>query len=158
VCVISYPVQAAEGHVDGQGEQILDHFLERLHQLLLVGLDLLRLEAQQDPHGDAEHQPLHLRVDQDAGVLGHPLLHRGRHLLLDDGDVEIQSLGGESAHDGLEMGGSVSQITGRASSKRTGTGQQNLLCGLSVLIKALEEDLSRSKGKSLTPSSANLLI
>lgn len=111
---VSYPVQSAEGHVNGQREQILDHFLKRLHQLLLVGLDLLRLEAKQDPHGDAKHQPLHLRVNQNTGVLGHPLLHRGSHFLLDDRDVEFQSLCGESPHDGLKKGKRVTFLEAEA--------------------------------------------
>lgn len=101
----SYPVQSAERHINGQREQVLDHFLESFHQLLLIGFDLLRLKAQEDPHGDAEHEPLHLRIDQHAGVLGEPLLHRSPHLLLDYGDVVLQSLPGEGLHDGLERKG-----------------------------------------------------
>lgn len=99
---LSYPVQSTERHIDRQRKQILDHFLESFHQLLLVRLNLLQLEAQQDPHGYAEHQPLHLWVDQYAGVPRQPLLHSSTHLLLDDGDVELQSFSGERPHDGLE--------------------------------------------------------
>lgn len=99
---LSYPVQSTERHIDGQREQVLDHFLESFHQLLLVGFDLPWLEAQQDPHGYAEHQPLHLWIDQHTGVLGQPLLHCSPHLLLDDRDVELQRLPGKGPHDCLE--------------------------------------------------------
>lgn len=99
---VSYPVQSTERHIDRQREQILDHLLKSFHQLLLICPDLVWFKAQQDPHGDTEHQPLHLQVDQHAGVPLQPLLHSGPHLLLDDRDVELQSLPGEGTHDGLE--------------------------------------------------------
>lgn len=97
-----YSVQSTKGHVDGQREQVLDHFLKSFHELLFVSLDLFWFEAQEDPHGYAEHQSLHLWIDQHAGVLVQPLLHCNPHLLLNDGNVELQRLPGEGPHDCLE--------------------------------------------------------
>lgn len=84
-----YPVQSTERHINGQREQVLDHFLKSLHQLVLIGLNLLWLKAQQNPHGNAEHQPLHLWVDQHAGVTCQPFLHCSLNFLLDNGDIEL---------------------------------------------------------------------
>lgn len=66
--ICTYSVQSTERDINGQREEILDHFLKSFHQLLLICLDLLWLEAQQNPHGYAEHQTLHLWVDQDTGI------------------------------------------------------------------------------------------
>ena len=65
-----YPVQAAKGHVNGKREEIAGHLLESLHELLLVlpAARWTRLAAQQDAHGDAEHEALHLGVDQEAAL------------------------------------------------------------------------------------------
>jgi len=102
-----YPVEPAEGHVDGEGEEVADHLLEGLHQLLLaVGAGLAGLEAQQDPHGDAEHEALHLGVHQQAGPgSAQPPRQAGAHLLLDDGHVVLQGVPGEGPHDHLPGGG-----------------------------------------------------
>lgn len=101
-----YPVESAEGHIDGEGEEVADHLLEGFHQLLLaVGAGLAGLKAQQDPHGDAKHEAFHLRVHQQAGPGGaQPLCQAGAHLLLDDGHVVLQGVPGEGPHDHLPGG------------------------------------------------------
>lgn len=101
-----YPVEPAERHIDGQGEEVADHLLEGLDQLLLaVRAGLAGLEAQQDSHGNAKHEALHLGVHEQAGPGGaQPPRQAGAHLLLDDGHVVLQGVPGEGSHDHLPGG------------------------------------------------------
>lgn len=99
-----YPVEPAEGHVDGQGEKIAGHFLEGFHQLLL-GFPAARqpgLAAQQDAHGDAEHEAFHLGVNQEAALsAAQPLLQATVHFLCDHRHVALERLAAEGLHNHL---------------------------------------------------------
>lgn len=104
VCVSDiYPIQPAERDVNWEGKKVPDHFLKSLNEFLFVPFDLLRFEAQEDSHGDAEHEALDLRVHQHGRVALEPLSDRAPDLLLDHRDVVLQSIPRERLLDRLKQ-------------------------------------------------------
>lgn len=89
---VTHPVQATEGNINWQGEQVFNHFLKCFHQFLLICLDLLRLETKKDSHGYTKHESFHLWVNQHTWISLQPVLNGTLHLLLDNWDVVLKSI------------------------------------------------------------------